>query len=91
MGSSDSGALLRAGSKAVTSVPSDSRDRLLELTDRLASVHAAAAPEFLKSAPGVLERVTFAQMAECHRCHWKLRSERIPSGLGCSSRGRACG
>ncbi len=66
MGSGDSGALLRAGSKAVTSVPSDSRDRLLELTDRLASVHAAAAPEFLKSAPGVLERVTFAQLSEWH-------------------------
>ncbi len=66
MGSSDSGALLRAGSKAVTSVPSDSRDRLLELTDKLASVHAAAAPEFLKSAPSVLERVTFAQLSEWH-------------------------
>ena len=66
MGGSDSGALIRAGSKAVSSVPSESRERLLELTDRLASVHAAAAPEFLKSAPGVLERVTFAQLAEWH-------------------------
>lgn len=66
MGASDSGALLRAGSKAVSSVPSESRERLLELTDRLASVHASAAPEFLKSAPGVLERVTFAQLTEWH-------------------------
>lgn len=66
MGASDPGALIRAGSKAVSGVPSESRERLLELTDRLASVHAAAAPEFLKSAPGVLERVTFAQLTEWH-------------------------
>lgn len=66
MGSTESGALLRAGSKAVSSVSADSRDRLLELTDRLASVHAAAAPEFLRSAPNVLERVTFQQLVEWH-------------------------
>jgi nitric oxide reductase NorD protein len=66
MGSTDSGVLLRAGSKAVSSVSADSRERLLELTDRLASVHAAAAPEFLRSAPSVLERVTFQQLVEWH-------------------------
>ncbi len=66
MGSTESGPLLRAGSKAVSSVSADSRDRLLELTDRLASVHAAAAPEFLRSAPNVLERVTFQQLVEWH-------------------------
>ena len=66
MGVSEPGSVLRSGANAVTRVPNDTRDRLLELTDRLASVHAAAAPEFLKSAPGILERVTFEQLAEWH-------------------------
>ncbi len=81
MGSTESSGLLRAGAKAVASVPADEREKLLELTDRLASVHASAAPEFLKSAPGVLERVTFAQLAEWHSRGAQISQENPDSAV----------
>ena len=61
-GVSDAAGVLKDGSNAVNRVPVDTRDRLLEMTDGIAAVSAAAAPEFLRIAPEVLERVTFEQM-----------------------------
>ena len=63
-GVSDAAGVLRDGANTVNRVPTDSRDRLLEMTDGIAAVSAPAAPEFLKIAPEVLERVTFDQMAQ---------------------------
>ncbi len=61
-GVSDAAGVLRDGANTVNRVPSDTRDRLLEMTDGIAAVSAPAAPEFLKIVPEVLERVTFEQM-----------------------------
>ena len=60
----DPGAVLTDGAKALNAIPADSRDRLLQLADSLAAVSPESAPEFLRSAPTVLERVTFAQLQE---------------------------
>ena len=62
-GVSDAAGVLKDGSNTVNRIPVDTRDRLLEMTDGIAAVSAAAAPEFLRIAPEVLERVTFEQMA----------------------------
>jgi nitric oxide reductase NorD protein len=63
-GVSDAAGVLRDGANTVNRVPSDSRDRLLEMTDSIAAVSAPAAPEFLKIVPEILERVTFEQMGQ---------------------------
>ncbi|MDE0592349.1 MAG: hypothetical protein OSB68_03785 [Dehalococcoidia bacterium] len=63
-GVSDAAGVLRDGANTVNRIPSDNRDRLLEMTDGIAAVSAPAAPEFLKIVPEVLERVTFAQMEQ---------------------------
>ncbi|HIF72792.1 MAG TPA: hypothetical protein EYQ61_09600 [Dehalococcoidia bacterium] len=63
-GVSDAAGVLRDGANTVNRVPTDSRDRLLEMTDGIAAVSAPAAPEFLKIVPEVLERVTFDQMGQ---------------------------
>ena len=71
-GGNDAAGVLRDGANTVNKVPSDSRDRLLEMTDSIAAVAAPAAPEFLKVVPDVLERVTFEQMAQ-----WQAEGIRI--------------
>ena len=63
-GVSDAAGVLRDGANTVNKIPSDNRDRLLEMTDGIAAVSAPAAPEFLKIVPEVLERVTFDQMGQ---------------------------
>ena len=63
-GVSDAAGMLRDGANTVNRVPTDTRDRLLEMTDGIAAVSAPAAPEFLKIVPEVLERVTFEQMGQ---------------------------
>lgn len=63
-GVSDAAAVLRDGANTVNKIPSDNRDRLLEMTDGIAAVSALAAPEFLKIVPEVLDRVTFDQMGQ---------------------------
>ena len=63
-GVSDAAGVLKDGANTVNRVAADSRDRLLEMTDGIAAVSAPAAPEFLKSVPDVLDRVTFEQMAQ---------------------------
>ena len=63
-GVSDAAGVLKDGSNTVNRVPVDTRDRLLDMTDGIAAVSAAAAPEFLRIAPEVLERVTFEQMVK---------------------------
>ena len=65
-GKANPGSVLRDGSAAIIRAPIEARDRLLQLTDGLAAVSPAAAPEFLRTAPSVLERVTFAQLTEWH-------------------------
>ena len=60
----DPGALMTDGAAALNAIPADNRDQLLQLADSLAAVSPESAPEFLKSAPTVLERVTFAQLQE---------------------------
>ncbi|MEE8046678.1 MAG: hypothetical protein V3T49_07560 [Dehalococcoidia bacterium] len=71
-GVSDAAGLLRDGANTVNRVPTDQRDRLLEMTDGIAAVSAPAAPEFLKIVPEVLERVTFEQMGQ-----WQLEGLQI--------------
>jgi len=63
-GVSDAAGVLKDGANTVNKIPSDNRDRLLEMTDGIAAVSAPAAPEFLKIVPEVLERVTFDQMGQ---------------------------
>jgi len=63
-GVSDAAGVLRDGANTLNRVPTETRDRLLEMTDGIAAVSAAAAPEFLRVVPEVLERVTFEQMAQ---------------------------
>ena len=60
----DPGAVMTDGAAALNAIPADNRDQLLQLADSLAAVSPESAPEFLKSAPTVLERVTFAQLQE---------------------------
>ena len=60
----DAGAVLTDGAAALNAIPADNRDQLLQLADSLAAVSPESAPEFLRSAPTVLERVTFAQLQE---------------------------
>ncbi len=71
-GVSDAAGMLRDGANTVNRVPTDTRDRLLEMTDGIAAVSAPAAPEFLKIVPEVLERVTFEQMGQ-----WQLEGIQI--------------
>ncbi|SVB44377.1 uncharacterized protein METZ01_LOCUS197231, partial [marine metagenome] len=73
-GVSDAAGVLKDGSNTVNRVPVDTRDRLLEMTDGIAAVSAAAAPEFLRIAPEVLERVTFEQMVK-----WQSEGIRVAS------------
>ena len=56
--------VLTDGAAALNAIPADNRDQLLQLADSLAAVSPESAPEFLRSAPTVLERVTFAQLQE---------------------------
>jgi len=63
-GVSDAAGVLRDGANTVNRIPTDNRDRLLEMTDGIAAVSAPAAPEFLKIVPEILERVTFDQMGQ---------------------------
>ncbi|MDA1279088.1 MAG: hypothetical protein O3B95_03480 [Chloroflexi bacterium] len=63
-GVSDAAGILKDGANTVNRVPSETRDRLLEMTDSIAAVSAPAAPEFLRIVPDVLERVTFDQMGK---------------------------
>jgi nitric oxide reductase NorD protein len=63
-GVSDAAGVLRDGANTVNRVAADNRDRLLEMTDGIAAVSAPAAPEFLKTVPEILERVTFDQMGQ---------------------------
>ena len=73
-GVSDAAGVLKDRSNTVNRVPVDTRDRLLEMTDGIAAVSAAAAPEFLRIAPEVLERVTFEQMVK-----WQSEGIRVAS------------
>ena len=63
-GVSDASGVLKDGANTLNRVPTETRDRLLEMTDGVAAVSAPAAPEFLRVVPNVLERVTFEQMAQ---------------------------
>ena len=63
-GVSDAAGVIKDGANTLNRVPSETRDRLLDMTDGIAAVSAPAAPEFLRAVPGVLERVTFEQMAQ---------------------------
>ena len=74
-GVSDAAGVLKDGSNAVNRVPVDTRDRLLEMTDGIAAVSASAAPEFLRIAPEILERVTFEQMVKWQSEGIKAASE----------------
>jgi nitric oxide reductase NorD protein len=65
-GVSDAAGVLRDGANTLNRVPTETRDRLLDMTDGIAAVSAPAAPEFLRIVPGVLERVTFDQMMQWH-------------------------
>ncbi len=58
------GNALSDGAAALNAIPADQRGQLLQLADSLAAAAPAAAPEFLRSAPSVLERVTFPQLQE---------------------------
>ena len=63
-GVSDAAGVLKDGANTLNRVPTETRDRLLEMTDGIAAVSAPAAPEFLRIVPSVLERVTFEQMVQ---------------------------
>lgn len=63
-GVGDAAGVLKDGANTVNRVPSENRERLLGMTDGIASVSASAVPEFLKIVPDVLERVTFEQMGQ---------------------------
>lgn len=63
-GVGDAAGVLKDGANTLNRVPTETRDRLLEMTDGIAAVSALAAPEFLRIVPDVLERVTFEQMVQ---------------------------
>ena len=63
-GVSDVAVVLKDGANTVTRMPSENRDRLLDMTDSIAAVSPSATPVFLKIVPEILDRVTFEQLAE---------------------------
>ncbi len=80
-GLTDLGPIMRDGHQAVIRVPVDYRDHLVQMADVLARVAPATAPEFLKSAPLVLERVTFDQLREWHSVGAELSGENPEAAL----------
>jgi hypothetical protein len=80
-GTNDVGVTLRDGALAVVRVPQDFRDHLMQMADALARLAPSAAPEFLKTAPAVLERVTFPQLREWHATGAELARENAEAGI----------
>ncbi len=79
-GQSDVGALVRDGMQAMVRVPADYRDHLVQMADALARVAPTCAPEFLRAAPAVLERVTFPQLREWHAMGAEVARENPEAG-----------
>ena len=80
-GQTEVGPVLKDGSIAVIRVPVDFRDHMMQMADALARLAPATAPEFLKTAPSVLERVTFPQLREWHAAGTELARENSEAGI----------
>jgi hypothetical protein len=71
----DVGPVIKDGQLSVVRVPADFRDHFMQMADGLARIAPTCAPEFLKTAPAVLERVTFPQLREWHATGSELARE----------------
>ncbi len=80
-GQSDVSLVIKDGALAIVRVPVDYRDHLMQMADALARLSPVNAPEFLRSAPAVLERVTFPQLREWHATGAEIARENPDAGV----------
>jgi hypothetical protein len=73
-------ALFAEGAQALASVPQDAHSDLLGLAEELAVGSPAAAMEFLKSAPSVLERVRIEDLHRWHDAGHRILETSQPGG-----------